>query len=158
MAGGVGRYVVEAKDTRLGLRAALGEAAARGPTGTPTPASSSLPEKPRTPAACHCRPTTRRSSSRSTKTTPTRWSYGWPAPGLASWRAALPARAGEGPSLERMRELVGEAQRCLGQASGIRRCHSTASRAVSEAADKLNDMLAAIASTMNKLEVEVDRS
>ena len=54
-----------------------------------------------------------------------------------------------------MRELATEAQRTLGQAAGVRRCHSTAIRAVGDAADKFNELVAGIAATLGKLEVEV---
>lgn len=155
VAGGAGRYVVEAKDSRLGLRAALAEA-----------------DKARTnreAAACvlvfarddqnPCRVPLQVYD----QTVIVTLDKDWPDPAAlhlaCAWARIVVRRsaagAGEGPCLERMRELVCEAQRTLGQAAGVRRCHSTAIRAVGDAADKFNDMLAGIAATLGKLEVEL---
>lgn len=155
VAGGAGRYVVEAKDTRLGLRAALAEANkarvnreaaacvlvfardAQNPCRVPLQVYDqtvivTLDKDCLDPAALHL---------------------------ACAWARTVVRRsrvgAGEGPSLERMRELVTEAQRTLGQAAGVRRCHSTAIRAVGEAVDKFNELLVGIAAALGKLEVEL---
>ena len=155
VAGGVSRYVVEVKDTRLGLRAALGEAtkalANREAEACVLVFARDRQNPCRVPLQTYDRIVVVTVDKDTPDPVGLRLACAWAR--LTVRRTA--AGGGEGPSLERMRELLDEAQRTLGQATGIRRCHSTASRAISDAAERFTDMLASIASALGKLEVEL---
>ena len=152
---GVGRYVVEVKDTRLGLRAVLDEATKarenRDAEACVVVFARDSQNPCRVPLHTYERTVIVTVDKDNADPAALRLACAWAR--LVVRRAA--AGIGEGPSLERMRELVGDAQRTLGQATSIRRCHSTASKAVAEAADNLGDMLAGIAAALGRLEVEL---
>ena len=77
----------------------------------------------------------------------------------ARWvvRRALVGGA-EGPDVERMRQLLQNAQRALGTASNVRRCHTQARKGIDEAVAGLDALVADVDAALGAIAVELERS
>jgi hypothetical protein len=70
-------------------------------------------------------------------------------------RMALTAEPGDGVDVDRLTCLVGEARRALEMLSTIKRCHSTARRAIEQAGTQAAELVEHVRDALDELDTEL---